>query len=252
METEGRYIYCIMGGDLLPGGFGPIGMGDRGDLVYTVLHKDIGAAISSTPMRRYAVTREYSLAHMKVIAEVMRQNDVLPVRYCTIAESEEQVKRILEKEYENFKASLIGIRDKMELGLKAVLNKDVYQDIAAGSDEVKAFKEKISGMSREAAFSLRVKAGQVVQDSLERLKERYKADILDALSPLSREVRINRNIGDMMAVNAAFLVDKSMETEFDERVARLDEEHGERLRLKYACGLPPYNFVNISINIGEY
>lgn len=252
METDGRYIYCIMGGGALPGGFGATGVGDRGDAVYTVVHKDIGAAVSNTPMRRYAVTREYSLAHMKVIEEVMRQNDVLPVRFCTIAESEEQVKRILEREYEYFKVSLMNTKDKEELGLKAVLKEEVYKDIAAGSDELIAIKEKIAMMPPEATLNLRVKAGHMVQDALERVKERYKTEILDVLSPLSNEVRINRNIGDRMVVNGAFLVDKSREKEFYERVAELDGMHGEKVKLKYVCNLPPYNFVNISINIGEY
>ena len=56
---------------------------------------------------------------------------------------------------------------------------------------------------------------------------------------------------DRMVLNAAFLVEKSREAEFDHAVSRLDEELGPRALFKYVGPVPPYNFVNITVNWNE-
>ena len=50
-----------------------------------------------------------------------------------------------------------------------------------------------------------------------------------------------------MIVNAAFLVDRGWEKEFDSKVAELDRKYAERIRFKYIGPGPPYNFVNLRI-----
>jgi hypothetical protein len=49
-----------------------------------------------------------------------------------------------------------------------------------------------------------------------------------------------------MVLNAAFLVDKTKERDFDSLVNTLEKEFGEKLLMKYVIA-PPYNFVNVRI-----
>jgi len=51
-----------------------------------------------------------------------------------------------------------------------------------------------------------------------------------------------------MVLNAAFLVERVHEPEFDQAVQKLDAEMGKRLIFKYVGSAPPYNFVNILIH----
>ena len=93
MEKEGKYIYCIIELNHYQS-FGPLGIGERGDELYTVWFKDIAAVVSNSPIKRYSISRENTLAHEKAIEEVMKKHTVLPVRFATIAEDEEKVKKI--------------------------------------------------------------------------------------------------------------------------------------------------------------
>jgi hypothetical protein len=52
-----------------------------------------------------------------------------------------------------------------------------------------------------------------------------------------------------MIMNAAFLVDRAQEAEFDRRMDGLAERYGERIRFKYVSGFPPFNFVCLTIKL---
>ncbi|MBI3814743.1 MAG: GvpL/GvpF family gas vesicle protein [Nitrospinae bacterium] len=71
------------------------------------------------------------------------------------------------------------------------------------------------------------------------------------LEPLTEEAKINKTIGERMILNAAFLVKELLEREFDEKVSELDNRLGKKVKLKYVGNLPPFNFINLTINAGE-
>ncbi|WP_237409729.1 GvpL/GvpF family gas vesicle protein [Chlorobium phaeovibrioides] len=79
--------------------------------------------------------------------------------------------------------------------------------------------------------------------------DKDKDAVLDALSPIAEEVKVNDSYGSMMVLNAAFLIRTAREEEFDRAVNALDDRYHDMMTFKYVGTLPPYNFVNISINI---
>ncbi|MFH1672502.1 MAG: GvpL/GvpF family gas vesicle protein, partial [Pseudomonadota bacterium] len=125
MSREGKYIYCIIESNE-GRNFGAIGIGGRGDIVSTIGYEDISAVISSTPMTKYVINRENMTTHERVIEEVMKDYTVLPVRFCTIASSAEELRSLLRKRYSELKGLLRDMDNKVEMGLK-VLWKDMNQ-----------------------------------------------------------------------------------------------------------------------------
>ncbi len=245
---EGKYIYCVIGTNGLSERFGTLGIGGRGDELYTIYFQDIGAVVSNSPIKKYPVSSENALSHEKAIEEVMKYHTVLPVRYCTIAEDEEKVKKILEKEYDKFKNLLKNISGKKELGLKAIFKEVIYNDIVDKYEYIKRLKEKITGKPPETTYYLRMEIGKMVERALEREKEKYKDEMLNTLRLLSEEMKINNTYGERMILNAAFLIKKDKEAEFDLKVNELVERHDDKIRFKYVGPLPPFNFVNLVIN----
>lgn len=257
--SEGKYIYCIIDdvrkqtlNCTTAKSFGPIGIGDRGDELYTIWFCDIGAVVSNSLIKKYSVSRENCLSHEKAIEEVMKCHTVLPVRFCTIAGDEEKVKQILEKEYHKFKTLLRDISGKKELGLKAVFIEDIYTDILAHYDDIRTIKEEITLKSPEATHYMRIEIGKMVEAAMEKEKAKYRNEILLMLEPLAEEVKINKCIGERMLLNAAFLVKGLQEKEFDEKVSDMNDRFSEKVKFKYVSNLPPFNFVNLTINSGEY
>jgi len=249
---EGKYVYCIIqnSGYL---DFGPLGIGERGDKVYTINFQDISAVVSDSPIKKYSPLRKDLIPHESVIEEVMKTFTVLPVRFSIIAEDEDKVKKILEKEHDRFVDLLKYMADKKELGLKAMFKGNViYSNIMEKYEEIRVLKEKIAALSPQMSYYQRIEIGKIVEAALKKEKEIYKKDILDTLSPLAVEVKTIDTYGDQMIINAAFLVAKNKEAEFDQDVNEYVKKYGDKINFKYVGTVPPFNFINLVINPEAY
>lgn len=73
---EGKYVYCVIKS---PDDreFGPVGIGDGTNRVYTVHYEELAAVVSDTRIRVYDPTRENVLDHELVNETVMREFRVI-------------------------------------------------------------------------------------------------------------------------------------------------------------------------------
>ena len=194
MQGEGKYIYCIIETKGKEERFGPLGIGGRGDELYAICFDDIAAVVSDAPIKKYSVARENLIPHECAIEEVMKSYTVLPVRFATIAENEDKVRRILEKEHKRFTDLLKNMEDKKEIGLKAVFKEDIiYKDILANYDEIRIQKEKIS--KKPVREFVLMEIGRQVEAALEEEKRKCREDILNSFANLVLEVKINNTYG---------------------------------------------------------
>src|SRR3989338_4678797 len=243
---EGKYIYCIIASNEAPS-FGPLGVGGRGDELHTILYDDIAAVVSDSPVISYSVSRENMLAHEKAIEEIMKKHTVLPVRFCTIAQDEDKVKKILEKEHDKFTELLKRIEGKKELGLKAIFKEDViYKEIAQNYEDIKKLIKALLSEPPAKTYYLRVEVGRKVEAALEKERDIYKEEILNTLIPLGQDTKVNIPYGELMIISAAFLVEKCREAEFDQNVQALADKSGDKIKFKYVGTLPPFKFYFIS------
>ncbi|MBI5232732.1 MAG: GvpL/GvpF family gas vesicle protein [Deltaproteobacteria bacterium] len=247
---EGNYIYCIIGTDQTIN-YGPLGIGGRGDMVSTLDYQGIACVVSRSSLTDYILNRENLMAHQLVIEKAMKGHTVLPVRFSTIAASAEDIRGFLRKRHVEFRNLLLDMDNKVELGLK-VMWKDmspVFGDIANANKEIKRLKDKIDARPVEKTYNDRISLGRLVKEGLAKKKEDDAEDILSVLNPIAVDMRTNKLHGDNMLLNAAFLVDGKMAKEFDSRVQGLGENLGGNMRFKYVGPVPPYNFVNIVIEL---
>jgi len=249
-DKEGIYLYCIIrhSGAIE---FGPIGIGTRADRVYTVNYKDLCVVVSQSAVMRYEARRVNVTAHALVLEEVMKQFTILPIRFSTISGSydESKIVRIIEKEYDKFSNLLEKMDGKKELGLKVLaIEEPIYKYILEKHDNICALKDKLAKLDPVKAHYQLMKIGEMVEKAL--LKENlYFSDlIINVLTPLVEEVKINDKYGERMVLNAAFLIINETEAEFDKAINALNEQYGSLLTFKYVGTLPPYNFVNLVIN----
>jgi hypothetical protein len=90
--------------------------------------------------------------------------------------------------------------------------------------------------------------GRLVESLLEERSELYVREVFDALRRASVASRANKPIGDRMIMNAAFLVSRNDEAEFDAQVKDVATRL-PHLTFKYTGPWPPYNFVNIRLKL---
>ncbi len=244
----GRYVYCIIHSDRQRE-FGAIGIGG-GQRVFTVSYKDLAAVVSETPIVIYDPTRENILAHEFVNENVMRSHTVIPMSFGTVFRSEVDVIELLRSTYNAFSDVLDTMRDKIEFGLKVLWDRDkVIATLERENDEISHLKDEISRNASMSTYFARMQLGRLIDSALEEMGERYVADIHDALRPVTVASRSNKPIGDRMILNAAFLVERAREQEFDECVKEASRRREDLLSFKYSGPWPPYNFVNIKLKL---
>lgn len=250
MREEGKYLYGIIGTNA-ERNFGPIGI--SGQEVETIAYRDLSAVISHSPMSKYTVSKENLLAHEQVLERVMNEHTVLPVKFCTIAANPEEIRRLLERRYRELKHLLRDLDGTVELGVKVVWRDMdlIFQEIVDENEEIKRLKAEIAERLSRQTHAQRIAIGQMVQAALEAKKEREGEEILRVLRRLAAEHRRNRTVGDRMFLNAAFLVDRAREKEFDDQMERLSLRYRERVKFAYVGPVPPYNFVNITLKPDE-
>jgi hypothetical protein len=245
-------MYCIIASKEAQS-FGPLGIGGRADELHTICFTDIAAVVSNSPIISYSVARDNVLPYERAIEEIMKKYTVLPVRFNTIVENEEKIKRILEKEHGRFLDLLNKMEGKKELSLKVIFKEEaVYKDILGKYEDIRMSKQKMASLPSQKTYSQRMEIGRMVELALQKEREIYKKDILDGLAPLAADVKMHNPYGELMIINAAFLVEKDQEAEFDRKVNDLSGKYGEKVKFRYVGTLPPFNFVTLVIETEKY
>jgi len=269
---DGRYIYGIIGDSGEKKFASPaIGVPDVKNTtcaevesevstgVYSISFQDIAAVTSPSSITKYSISRENTMAHQRVLEELMKDFTVLPVRFGTVAKnkngvsSPERIKEeILKARYEELKELFAKMDDKIELGLKAIWcdMKAIFNEVVEENRDIKLLKEKISSKTPLQTYGERVALGEKVKIALERKKADEEKNILAPLKESYVDMRSNKIFGDNMITNCAFLTEKSKVEQFDRAVDKLSEDYTGRIKFKYIGPVPPCNFVELVITLG--
>ena len=246
-EQSGKYVYCIIQ-TTEPLRFGRIGIGNEPADVHTVSYKDIAAVVSDTPLEVYDPTRENVLAHERVNEAVMRSYTVLPMSFSTVFKTSDDIVELLRTAYDAFHDVLTKMQDKLEFGLKVLWEPElVIREIEKDDDNLRLLRQQISHQKGSTYFA-RMQYGRLVDSLLAERSETLVNEIFSALGAVSVASRANKPIGDKMILNAAFLVSRDRESDFDVKVKEIDAKY-ENLMFKYTGPWPPYNFVNIRLKL---
>lgn len=254
----GKYLYCIIHTPLSADpGAAPeplqlinLGIGERGDKVHTIDYMNMSAVVSDTPLQEYEESRRNMMAHTLVLEEILRQRTILPVRFGTVAPSTEAVvEQVLKRRYGGLITSFEEMDNRIELGVKAFWYEEViFQEIIEQNPAIRTLRDSLKTHKAEETYYERIRLGEMIGAAMEKKRDEDSEKILEKLRPIVYKSRGNKVITDKMVLNAAFLVDRSREPEFDEAMRLLDAEMQKRVMFKYVGPVPPYNFVNIVIH----
>jgi hypothetical protein len=246
---EGRYVYGIIAGrDSLT--YGKMGLGGQGEMVYTVNHGDISAVVSRTNVFIFDPTRENALAHEHVIESVMKSHTIIPMSFGTVFRTDDDIKEVLRSIYPSLKDVLEQMSGKVEFGLKVTWDRDqIVEELKRQDEEIHRFHMEITKKHLQSTYLARMQLGRMIDKALVETSSQYVREIYEALRSVCVASRDNKPIGEKMIMNAAFLIERQRETEFDAAVNRVAKRFGNRLNFRYTGPWPPYNFVNIRLKL---
>lgn len=235
--------------------FGPIGIGGRGDEVLTIGYGDLSMVVSNHPVTKFVVSRENLLAHEKVIEEVMKEfESILPVRFGTVAPSADEIRNLLDRRNSEFRNLLKDMNNKVELGIKGVWKnmEIIFREIAVEDKDIEHVKRKMERSKDQKDRKTTIDIGRMVEKALQKKKEAEAETIVNILRKASIDYRLNRTVLEEMFINAAFLIDRGREKEFDNILEDLGGSYYDRTEFRYTGPFPVFNFLNIVIYPEEW
>jgi hypothetical protein len=246
MSPQGKYIYGIAEEPKVRR-FSFPGVEDAE--VYTINHDGIAAIVSDTQLQEIDPTRKNVHTHTVVQDELLKEYTLLPMGFGMIAASEDEVRRLLEKNYKGLVGELNRLAGKVEVEVKVFWDREaVIKELQGENQELTKLQSKIRGaLSCNEAQRLLIEAGKLVERVVTEWKARYAEQVCAILGQLAQDTQLNKLIGIHNILNASFLINRSREVEFQQEVYRLDSEFRGKVNFKYVGPLPPYNFINLKL-----
>ena len=245
----GKYVYCIIK-STEPRSFGSIGIGGRGDQVYTVHYEGLAAVVSDTPLVVYDPTRDNVFAHEQINETVMRDFTVLPMAFGALFRTEQDIVELIRGTYDALRDVFAKMEGKVEFGLKVNWDRDlVIAEIEKENEDIRQLKNQITMRTTGSTYFARMQLGRLVETALTEQADAYVREVYSVLQDTAVASRANKPIGDKMIMNAAFLVERDREGEFDLKVKEVAAKYEGKLSFKYSGPWPPYNFVHIRLKL---
>ena len=265
----GYYVYGIVGGN----GSQPVqglpeaGM-DPAYPVYALPYQAIQAIVSRAPLAEFGQEQiEANLedlewvkskvcAHEHVLETVLAYHNLVPMKFCTIYQSEDRVRETLAQYYDDLVDALMRLEGKQEWGVKLYCDGEALARRIAetgDSDKVKELKAEMAKESSGAAYFMKKKMEQTIDEEKERVSDECAQCSHDRLASHAEETVVNplqskqaTGRQEEMILNGAYLVAAEQLAGFRVELESLQDEYGE-LGFSYELTgpWPPYNFVTI-------
>jgi hypothetical protein len=214
------------------------------------------AEFGADPLRRnlndIAWLERIARAHERVLEQALGMTTVVPLRLCTLYESEANVAQMLEGDPYGFREVLDLLEGREEWGVKLLVDREqVARHARAGSREAAELEAELAGRSGGGAYMLRRRLDRQTHEAADSLAASIADDVhghlreatTDAVTRPPQNRDLSGHEGEML-LNAAYLVDAGRVDDLHDLVAELQERHrAVGARLELTGPWPPYNFV---------
>jgi hypothetical protein len=237
---EAVFVYGVIAGSAGPI---PAATGVDSAPIETVQHAGLTALIS--PISRTELRAADVRAHWRVLEDAFAHATVLPVRFGTVMESQDEVRdRLLEPNKERLVELLAAMDGLIQLNVKGRYDEEaLLRGILSESRLLARLRERAD---RSGALADQVALGQQVEQEIEQRRALDAATVRDTLGELAVAAR-DEPVRHPDAFNIAFLVARDGIDGFGAGVSRLRGEIGERIELTYVGPTPPFSFADAEL-----
>lgn len=244
---RGLYLYGVMREEALASRELSTLIPERPLLV--VARDKFGAVVAATEQEKFEATQEGSLQHFEVLSKLMSVGTVFPIRFGTVARSEEEIQSLLTSLSGMMDQVLERLNGKAEFDVEARWNPQLaYGQIAEADPEIKAFKERVASQVGVPSMEDRIAVGQLMARAVGRHAEVCQRRIQESLCEVAIEsVPLPLKREQELFMNRAFFVEGERQEAFEKKIYELGESFHDAVHFKYAGPLPPYSFTGCEI-----
>jgi hypothetical protein len=251
-QATSLYVYGVIPAADARGWPGADGIDGPSATVRTVVAGELAALVSGLPSDRIPGRRDDLEAHRRVLSLANERGTTIPMRFGIVMDSEDLVhEELLVRHAPEFTDLLQKLDGHVQMTVRAFYAEDaLLREVAENDPEIVRRTAAIQGLSELESRQERIELGQLVAERVTARREQDEQALLDRLSPLATEVRVDPPGSERVALNAQLLVRRDRRSALDDVVGVLGAALEGHLALRYLGPLPPYSFTDLSLEAG--
>jgi hypothetical protein len=195
--------------------------------------------------------KEKAFHHHECITAIHSQFTILPMSFCTIFQKEDNLRSLLNEQYDVILEKLYRLKEKQEWNLKIYCNPEqAFSYVVTHNPTVLELRENIATMPKGKQFIMKKKLNQLITDEVEKVQSQWWAQIEQPLKTIFEEAKLRKNWGreiterkDEMIVNCDLLINKKKSEQFLNKIHDLEKEFAEAgCTFQVSGPWPPYHF----------
>jgi len=187
-------------------------------------------------------TRESMSLYTDVLCQVIKHTTVMPLRFGTLFDQEEEILKVLKKEKKSYLKFLTNLDNKIEVELKVWWKKESFQETMMKNKRLGRWKKALE-RGEGQGYDV-VEFGKAIMEVADYERKEVEKSFLATLRPLAAEWVVKDPMDEFQAFDGVFLVERQKEKDFDQAVGALYEKCSAFMIFKYTGPWAPHHFVN--------
>ena len=185
----GLYLYAIASGPEVRTQ-GAVGLFDG--KVFAIADDHVAALVSEVPDEKLRPERRNLAHHQGVLKKLMETGTVLPMSFGIIADGPDAIRRILEKNHEEFARELRRVEGAVEMGLRVVWDvSNIFEYFVNNHAELQVARDRFLGNYREPTQADKIEVGRLFDRLLKEDREVHTGRVEEILSAGCSEIKRN-------------------------------------------------------------
>jgi hypothetical protein len=186
-------------------------------------------------------TRESMSRYTTVLCEVIKSTSIIPLRFGTMFNKEEEIFRVLRREKKSYLKLLKHLDNKIEVELKVWWKKESFQETMMKNKNLARWKKGLE-QGEGQGYDV-VEFGKAIMETADYERKEIEKVFLSSLRPLAADWTVKDPANEFQAFDGVFLADRQKEEDFDQAVGKLFEKYSETMIFKYTGPWAPHHFV---------
>jgi Gas vesicle synthesis protein GvpL/GvpF len=246
-SQNGQYLYAIIGNRQVQK-WNICGI--DGKAVHNITDGGVSAVVSDISYQRIRPERRYLAAHRQVLKLLMEKTTLLPLRFGTIAENADEVRRVLSLNGERFLAQLDRVSGKVEMGLRVRWDvPNVFGYFVTREPELRHMRDRCFDAQGQPTEKDKIEIGQYFDRLLNGERESCMRRVEEIIASCCAEIKSNPPRNEREVMNLACLVEHGASAEFEAAVIEAARLFDDDFAFDYNGPWAPHNFVELNLEL---
>ncbi|MCF7985682.1 MAG: GvpL/GvpF family gas vesicle protein [Thiohalocapsa sp.] len=220
--------------------------------VYSIGEGVVGAVVSDIQSPKLRPERRNLMAHRAVLAHLLEQGSVLPMRFGVVAANADAVRALLHVNREAIADQLQRVRNRIEMGLRVSWDvANIYEYFVGMHPLLYEARDSLLRRGDGAGRDEKIEVGRMFDRLVNDAREQYTEQVAQVMSGFCEEVVANPPKKEKEVMNLACLIERDAQAEFERGVFEASKLFNNDYLFDYNGPWAPHNFVDLDLATPE-